>query len=91
MMAAANLLSHKELGTARMTGAIEGRSLLRSAKDLGRVLSLAWLAGPDQTCTLSVALWRVISRRCWASDGRIVRGFCAAYLEAPSCVASGFG
>jgi hypothetical protein len=43
LMALANLLSHPEIGTARMDGDIEGRSILRSAKDLGRVLALARL------------------------------------------------
>jgi hypothetical protein len=47
LMALANLLSHPDLGTERMSGEIEGRKLLRSAKDLGRVLSLAWLEGGD--------------------------------------------
>lgn len=46
LMALANLLSHPTLGTQRMEGEIEGRRILRSAKDLGRVLALAWLE-PD--------------------------------------------
>lgn len=44
MMALANLLSHSVLGTDRMSEPIGGRSLLRSAKDLGRVLALARLS-----------------------------------------------
>jgi hypothetical protein len=47
LMALANLLSHPNLGTDRMSGLIEGRKILRSAKDLGRVLSLAWLHPGD--------------------------------------------
>lgn len=48
MMALANLLSHPQLGTARIeTG--EMARILRSAKDLGRVLALAWLEGRDGT------------------------------------------
>jgi len=47
MMALANLLSHPTLGAARMTELIGGRSLLRSAKDLGRVLALARLSSRD--------------------------------------------
>jgi hypothetical protein len=47
MMAIANLLSHPKVGTQRMSESIAGRQILRSAKDLGRVLALAWLDGPD--------------------------------------------
>lgn len=49
MMALSNLLSHPELGDKTIGEPIEGRTLLRSAKDLGRVLALAWLAGPNET------------------------------------------
>jgi hypothetical protein len=45
LMALANLLSHPSLGTERMSAPIRGRRLLRSAKDLGRVLALSYLAG----------------------------------------------
>jgi hypothetical protein len=47
MMALANLLSHPGIGPERMGTPIQGRKILRSAKDLGRVLALAWLAGRD--------------------------------------------
>ena len=46
MMALANLLSHPKLGTARIESG-EMAGILRSAKDLGRVLALAWLEGRD--------------------------------------------
>ena len=51
MMALSNLLAHPTLGSHRMSEPIGGRSLLRSAKDLGRVLALARLApgGRDET------------------------------------------
>lgn len=49
MMALANLLSHPTSGSARMSTAIDGRDILRSAKDLGRVLALARLAGREET------------------------------------------
>jgi len=46
MMALANLLAHQSLGTARIeSGDMEG--LLRSAKDLGRVIALALLSGRE--------------------------------------------
>lgn len=47
MMALANLLAHPTVGHETMSEPIGGRVLLRSAKDLGRVLALAWLAGAD--------------------------------------------
>ena len=49
MMALSNLLAHPTIDEKkRITDPIEGRRLLRSAKDLGRVLALARLANrPD--------------------------------------------
>lgn len=50
MMALANLLSHPEIGTARISEPLApgGPPVLRSAKDLGRVLALARLAEPTE-------------------------------------------
>jgi hypothetical protein len=64
MMALANLLSHPELGTARMSTPIDDRSILRSAKDLGRVLALASLAGDDETETWAQR-WRFALETCY--------------------------
>jgi hypothetical protein len=48
MMALANLLAHPRVGDSRIeSGTMEG--VLRSAKDLGRVIALAHLAGRDET------------------------------------------
>lgn len=47
MMALANVLAHRQLGTARVSEAIAGRNPLRSAKDLGRVLALSRLESRD--------------------------------------------
>ena len=48
MMALANLLAHPAVGNSRIeSGTMSG--LLRSAKDLGRVIALAHLAGRDET------------------------------------------
>ncbi|MEI8375791.1 MAG: hypothetical protein WCJ35_23460 [Planctomycetota bacterium] len=48
MMALANLLAHRQIGTARIeSGPMVG--LLRAAKDLGRVIALARLAGRNET------------------------------------------
>ena len=44
MMALSNLLHHPAIGAEAMTGLIENRRIKRSNKDLGRVLSLAFLA-----------------------------------------------
>lgn len=74
MMALANLLSHPELGRQRMSQSIAGRHILRAAKDLGRVLALAWLAGPEAMATWPEewrkaleasfpASWRRLSKR----------------------------
>ena len=49
MMALANLLSHPTIGPHRMSEPIAGTWILRSAKDLGRVLALAWLSGRGGT------------------------------------------
>ena len=57
MMALANLLAHTKVGTKRMNEPILNRSILRSAKDLGRVLALAWLEGRDGTTGWG-PLWR---------------------------------
>ncbi len=43
MLALANLLAHPKIGTKKMSSPIGNRTILRSAKDLGRVLALAWL------------------------------------------------
>lgn len=51
MMALANLLSHPEIGTATMSEPIGGRTLRRSAKDLGRVLGLATLSDLEEVET----------------------------------------
>ena len=64
MMALANLLSHPILGVVRMSTPIGGRSILRSAKDLGRVLALAHLAGRRETETWP-STWRDALRQCF--------------------------
>jgi hypothetical protein len=68
LMALANLLSHPRLGDARMEGAIEGRRILRSAKDLGRALSLAWLEPRDLADWLP--LWAAALRTHFRADLR---------------------
>lgn len=48
MMALSNLLSHQHLGKDRIESGLM-RGTLRSAKDLGRVLALAYLSGREET------------------------------------------
>jgi len=48
MMCLSNLLSHPTIGTATMGSRIGGLEILRSAKDLGRVLGLSKLATLDE-------------------------------------------
>jgi len=69
MMALANLLSHEEVGTQRMSGKIGERLILRAAKDLGRVLALVWLAGRDDSATW-LQPWREGLRACFAKQWR---------------------
>lgn len=59
MMALANLLHHPSIGLESMSGLIEGRSIKRSNKDLGRVLALAYLATEQNEDALRdwPALW----------------------------------
>lgn len=64
MMALANLLSHPVLGDITMSQPIGGREILRSAKDLGRVLALAYLAGREETETW-LEPWREAIQECF--------------------------
>jgi hypothetical protein len=66
MMALANLLSHPRLGNNKIeSGAMYG--MLRSAKDLGRVLALATLAGRDKTAGW-VKPWCHVLPTCFPAD-----------------------
>jgi hypothetical protein len=56
MMALAHMLEHPEIKPERMTGLIEGRSIKRSNKDLGRVLAIARLS-PDEERQTWAAKW----------------------------------
>jgi hypothetical protein len=80
MMALANLLSHREVGTQRMSSPIGGRMLLRSAKDLGRVLALVWLAGRDASANWRDP-WVAGLKTCWGSRWRTVARRAGAGLE----------
>jgi hypothetical protein len=70
MMALANLLSHPCLGTARIEAG-PMRGLLRSAKDLGRVLALARLAGRDAT-EAWLDDWKAALRQCFPMAYRVL-------------------
>ena len=73
MMALANLLSHPTLGTERMSEPIGGKKLLRSAKDLGRVLALAWLAGADETDRWAEMWWTALQQTFPAEAATLAR------------------
>ncbi len=49
MLALSNLLAHKKVGPETMSMLYRGRQIRRAAKDLGRVVSLAFLAGRAET------------------------------------------
>ncbi len=66
MMALANLLSHPDIGTARIeSGPMAG--LLRAAKDLARVIALARLAGRDEA-EQWLPQWRAALELCFPDD-----------------------
>ncbi len=69
MMALANLLSHPRLGVERMSEPIGDRSLLRSAKDLGRVLALVRLAPRDEVSAWAPA-WADALKRSFPDEHR---------------------
>ncbi|HEX7902046.1 MAG TPA: hypothetical protein VF950_30075 [Planctomycetota bacterium] len=64
MMALSNLLSHPTLGVQRMSDPVRGRVILRAAKDLGRVLALAWFEGREGVGAW-VPAWRKALPRCF--------------------------
>jgi predicted secreted protein len=84
MMALANLLAHPMIGEQTMSEPIGGQMLLRSSKDLGRVLALAWLAGAEGIENW-LQPWRTALRRCYPQDheelARCAGGGLRALLE----------
>ncbi|PYT06385.1 MAG: hypothetical protein DMF60_09530 [Acidobacteria bacterium] len=68
-MALTNALSHSDLGEKRMSEPVGGRAILRSAKDLGRVLALAWLEGREGT-EAWLPEWRRMLKECFPSRWR---------------------
>ena len=79
MMALANLLSHPEVGTSRIeSGAMKG--VLRSAKDLGRVIALAFLAGREETETW-LEPWLNSARTCFPSQWKELFDILGSGLE----------
>ncbi len=68
MMALANLLSHPTVGAEQIqSGTMQG--IRRATKDLGRVLTLARLAGREQSETW-LDLWPAALKECFPSDWR---------------------
>lgn len=64
MMALANLLEHPKIKPDTMSTPIAGRTCKRSNKDLGRVLAIAWLTGPDRVEGWPL-LWESALRTCF--------------------------
>jgi hypothetical protein len=86
MMALANLLSHPNVGADTMSAPIGGRTLLRSAKDLGRVLALARLTPPDELpdwTAFWVAALRKRFPKSWRALGRRAGSGLRALLDDP--------
>jgi hypothetical protein len=83
MMALANLLSHPSVGTERMSEPIGGRSLLRSAKDLGRVLALARFAAVEEIQGWSAA-WEAALRATFPSEFQALAGRAGDGLRGPA-------
>lgn len=69
MMALANLLEHPRIKPDLMSASIAGRFCKRSNKDLGRVLAIAWLSGPDAVEGWS-KLWESALRACFPTEWR---------------------
>ena len=81
LMALAHLLEHPQVGAATMSGLIEGRRIKRGAKDLGRVLAIAALAGPDEVESWP-PIWGAALQECFPSPWRpLARGIGAGLRE----------
>lgn len=64
MMALANLLSHPTIDSIVMSAKYVGRSIKRSNKDLGRILSIGRLTGPDDVEAWHLA-WKEALHACF--------------------------
>ena len=60
MMALANMLEHTEIKPDTMSGLIQGRTVKRSNKDLGRVLAIAYLSTKEDVDSMEKwpTIWR---------------------------------
>ncbi len=63
MLALSNLLRNPRIGPETMESLVEGRRIKRSNKDLGRVIAIARLSGPDEPQAWP-ALWVEALREC---------------------------
>jgi len=73
MMALANMLEHPVIKPERMTGLIEGRSIKRSNKDLGRVLAIARLSA-DEVKQTWAEKWLDGLTHCFPTEWRELAG-----------------
>jgi hypothetical protein len=67
MMALTNLLEHPTIKPDTMSAPIAGRICKRSNKDLGRVLAIAWLTGPEGVERWP-GLWESALRACFPTE-----------------------
>ena len=71
MMALANLLEHPRIRPDAMSEPFAGRAIKRSNKDLGRVLALAYLSGPQETAGWGME-WLGAFRKCFPAHWRVM-------------------
>ncbi len=83
MMVLANLLEHPTIGQETMSGIIQGRTIKRSNKDLGRVLAIAFLStGRDEDVLLEwPAVWRSALQSIFTDDWPVLAHRCGSGLE----------
>jgi len=105
MMALSNLLSHRSLGMHRVSQPLGGRKVLRSSKDLGRVLAIAFLTPREERETWAAGWraaleagfprqWRGHARRCGLGLEALLRdpaGFREAHHAATFGLLAGLG
>ena len=86
LMALANLLAHPAVGEEYMSADYGDRKIKRSAKDLGRVLSIAWLSSVDEmegwASSWRTALEQCFPRRWQELSVRAGRGLAALMADA---------
>jgi hypothetical protein len=70
MMALANMFEHTEIKSDTMSGLIQGRTIKRSNKDLGRVLAIAYLSTKQDADSMEKwpAIWEQALQNCFPDE-----------------------